>query len=475
MLTKAKKDKADKKAKQPMRIHSLVIIVCIILAAALMTWILPAGEYDRYENAQGKLVVDPTSYHHIEKNPATIGDVLLAVPKGLQEAAGLVFLVLIIGGSFSLINSTNAIRAFISKFLGSLRSDRGLLLIPLVMLPFFAMPAITGNGESMLAFLPVGILIARSMGLDAMSGICMVTIAGSTGFATGLFNAASTGTAQTLMGLPIFSGLWFRMVGAVLLFITGATITVLYARRVKKDPTKSVCYNVELANAQKEQENPVIEMTTRHKIIIVEFLCGLGVIIYAALNKWPFTTHFPAIFMTMALVIGFTAGYSANRIADEFVKGTQMILVGALVVGFARGISIILLDGHIIDTIVYGLASVFSHFPKPLAGVAMLIVQSIINCFIISASGQAAATIPIMEPLGEVLGITKQTVVMAFIYGDGFSNIMLPMNASIMGACAISGLSYGQYIKQAWKYYVAYMAVGAIMLIAAVAIKLGPF
>lgn len=455
--------------------HSLVMIVCIILVAAALTWILPAGEYTRVENEAGKIVVDPTTYHIIERTPATLADVLISIPTGLTEAAGLVFLVLIIGGCFGLIESTMATRACIGKFLSKLQGNKGVMLVPLVMLPFFLLTSITGNGESMLAFLPLGIMIARSMGFDAITGICMVTIAGSTGFATGLINSASTGTAQSMMGLPIFSGLWFRIIGAVFLFIAGAAITVVYAARVKKDPAQSYCYNVEQNISEEERNEGIVELTTRRKIIMVEFLIGLGTIIYAALNGWPFLTHFPAIFIAMAIVIGGTAGYSPNKIAAEFVKGAQVIIVGALVVGFARGISIILAQGHITDTIVYGLAQAFSGFPKALSGVAMLIVQSILNCFIISASGQAAATIPIMSPLGEVLGLTKQTVAMAFIYGDGFSNIILPMNASIMGACAISGCSFSQYIKQAWKYYAAYMVIGMVMVTVAVAINLGPF
>lgn len=177
----------------------------------------------------------------------------------------------------------------------------------------------------------------------------------------------------------------------------------------------------------------------------------------------------------MAMVIGLTAGFSPNKIAEEFVNGAKMVLVGALVTGFSKGISVILADAHIIDTIVYALSSLVAGLPKQIGAMAMLLVQSILNCFIISSSGQAAATVPIMSPLGDVLGLTQQTVVMAFLYGDGFSNILLPMNASIMGACAISGITYPQYLRRAWRHYVSYMLIGFIMLFVAATINLGPF
>lgn len=455
--------------------HSLIIIFLLICVAAVMTWVIPAGEYVRVEDpATGRMIVDPSSYHRIESSPANPFDVFTAIPRGLSEAGWIAWMVLIIGGSFHVIESTRATRALIGKFMNQLRGKHGVYLLPVLMLPFFMLPAITGNGESMLAFLPLGILIARSLGFDAMTGLCIVTIASSTGYCTGLFSAFSTGTAQSLCGLPTFSGLWFRVVGAVLLFAAAAFWTVKYARMVQKDPKKSYCYELE-QQVGSEGDAELVELTLRRKLCLLEFLFGICTIVYAALAGWDFKTRFPAIFIIMAMVIGLTAGFSPNKIAEEFVNGAKMVLVGALVTGFSKGISVILADAHIIDTIVYALSSLVAGLPKQIGAMAMLLVQSILNCFIISSSGQAAATVPIMSPLGDVLGLTQQTVVMAFLYGDGFSNILLPMNASIMGACAISGITYPQYLRRAWRHYVSYMLIGFIMLFVAATINLGPF
>lgn len=456
--------------------HSLIIIFVLICVAAVMTWVIPAGEYVRMEDpATGRMIVDPASYHQIPRNPANPFDVFTAIPRGLSEAGWIAWMVLIIGGSFHVIESTKATRALIGKFMNQLRGSHGVYLLPVLMLPFFLLPAVTGNGESMLAFLPLGILIARSLGFDAMTGLCIVTLASSTGYTTGLFSPFSTGTAQSLCGLPTFSGLWFRILGAVLLFAAASFWTIKYAMMVKKDPKKSYCYELEQQTEGAEGAGEVVELTSRRILCLVEFLAGICTIIYAALAGWNFQTRFPAIFIIMAMAIGLTAGFSPNRIANEFVDGAKMVLVGALVTGFSKGISVILADANIIDTIVYGLSSLVVGLPKQIGAMAMLFVQSILNCFIISSSGQAAATVPIMSPLGDVLGLTQQTVVMAFLYGDGFSNILLPMNASIMGACAISGITYPQYMRRAWRHYVSYMVIGLIMLFIAATINLGPF
>lgn len=460
--------------------HSLIIIFLIICVSIIMTWIVPAGKYEKVVDPKTQReVVDPTSYHRVEGNPASPFDAFRAIPKGMTGGAWIVFLVIIIGGSFTVINSTHATTAYIGKYLSKVQGDKSIYSLPLLTLPFFLLPAITGNGESMLAFLPMGIIIAKSLGFDTFTGVAIVTIASSTGFAAGLLSPASVGTAQAIIGLPVFSGLWFRIIGAVLLFMSQSFWIVKYAKDAKRDPKRySLSYEVDQSKEGSEKydlSDPMFQITPRKTLCLIEFLIGIAVIVYAALNKWDFKTDVPAIFILMAVVIGLTAGYKPNEIASKFVEGGKLVLVGGMVAGFGRGISIILTESNIIDTIVHALATVASSAPSFLAAPVMLIVQSLINCFIISASGQAAATIPIMSPLGDILHLSQQTVVMAFLYGDGFSNILLPMNASIMGACAISGVTYPKYIKYTYKLYLTNMVIGMILCFVADLINLGPF
>ena len=463
----------DTKTKKKMAFpHTLIIILIMIVFAAILTYLIQAGQYDRIEVA-GRKVVDPASYHTVPSNRATPFDIFVAIPAGMQAVASISNMVLIIGGSFAVIEATGATKAILAKVL-KMGGHLGAGLLPIVIIAFSMLPAFTGNAESMLAFVPLGILFARTLGFDAMVGLSITIAAGNAGFASGLFNTMTTGVAQTLLGIEMFSGLWFRAIGYGLLLCSVCFWTVWYAVRVKKNPAKSVCYDVEMA-AKAEQANVSeidSELTTRRILVLVEFACGIGFVIYGALNGWNFGTQIAAVFLIMAVICGLTGGFSGNRICEEFVIGAKRVLVGALVVGFAKAISLVMDQACISDTIVYAFSNLLSGMPKVVGALFMYIFQVIMNCFIISGSGQAAATIPIMGPLGDVLGLTPQTVVTAFIFGDGLTNLLLPMSAATMGAVAIAGISYGQYVRYIWRIIVTNLCLGGVMVVIATMIGL---
>lgn len=465
--------KEKKKMKFP---HTLVIIFLMIIFVSILTYIIPAGSYDRVEEA-GRQVVDPATFHYVEQNPASIFDIFKSIPEGMTSVAYIANFVMIISGAFAVIESTGATKAVLAKVLKGKGQKMGVAVLPLVIIAFSALPAATGNAESMLAFVPLGILFARSMGFDAMVGLAITIAAGNCGFASGLFNNATTGVAQTLLGIePLFTGAWFRAIGYVLLLCSVSFWTVWYAKRIKKNPSLSCCADVE-ARVQAEGSTVAITdiddtLDTRRILILIEFVVGIGFVIYGALHGWSLKSELPAVFLMMAVVIGFTAGYSANRIAEEFVSGAKKVLLGFLVVGFSKAIALIMTNAGITDTIIYAVSNVLGGMPKVIGAVCMYIFQVIMNCFIISGSGQAAATIPIMGPLGDVLGLTPQTVVTAFIFGDGLTNLLLPMSAATMGAIGIAETTYPQYVKFIWRIIVTNLCIGAAMVVAATVIGL---
>lgn len=452
--------------------HTLIIILIMIVFAAILTYIIPAGQYDRIEEA-GRKVVDPASYHLMAAHPATPFDIFAAIPSGMKAVASISNMVLIIGGSFAVIEATGATKAVLAKVL-KMGGHLGVALLPIVIIAFSMLPAFTGNAESMLAFVPLGILFARTLGFDAMVGVSITIAAGSAGFASGLFNTMTTGVAQTLLGIEMFSGLWYRAIGYALLLCSVCFWTVWYALRVQKNPARSCCYDVELAAKANESDVNEIdsELTTRRILVLLEFAAGIGFVIYGALHGWDFGTKIAAVFLIMAIVCGLTGGFGGNRICEEFVIGAKRVLVGALVVGFAKAISLVMDQALITDTIVHGFSSLLGGMPQVIGALFMYIFQVIMNCFIISGSGQAAATIPIMGPLGDVLGLTPQTVVTAFIFGDGITNLLLPMSAATMGAVAIAGISYGQYVKYIWRIIVTNLCIGGAMVMVATLIHL---
>lgn len=452
--------------------HTLIIILIMIVFAAILTYLVQAGQYDRIEVA-GRKVVDPSSYHTVPANRATPFDIFVAIPAGMQAVAGIANMVLIIGGSFAVIEATGATKAVLAKVL-KMGGHLGAALLPIVIVAFSLLPAFTGSAESMLAFVPLGILFARTLGFDAMVGLSITIAAGNAGFASGLFNTMTTGVAQTLLGIELFSGLWYRAIGYGLLLCSVSFWTVWYALKLRKNPARSCCYNVELAAKEEMTEASEIdsEMTPRRILVLIEFIAGIAFVIYGTLNGWDFGPKLGGVFLIMAVVCGLTGDFNGNQICNEFVEGAKKVLVGALVVGFAKAISLVMDQACISDTIVYAFSNLLSGMPKVVGALFMYIFQIIMNCFIISGSGQAAATIPIMGPLGDVLGLTPQTVVTAFIFGDGLTNLLLPMSAATMGAVAIAGISYGQYVRYIWRIIVTNLCLGGVMVVIATMIGL---
>lgn len=461
--------KQEKKREFP---HTLVIISAIILFAAILTYIIPSGAYERIQVGE-RLVVDPGSFAFTGRHPETLMGLFTSIPRGMQETAWIAFLVFIVGGTFSVIENTGAIQSFLGKIL-KFSKGKDWVILPFIVFGFSLIPTFIGTMEAYLAFIPIGILLARTMGFDALVGISIVLAAGNAGLASAITNPFTAATAQQLVGLPIYSAQHLRIAAFIGFNASVSFWTVRYALKIKKDPTKSIIYDLEQQAKQEEiKELPV--MSFRHVLILLTVVVGMGVVIYGALHGMDFKTEVPAIFLMMLIVAGVAAGYSVNKMASEFVNGAKKMVMGVMVVGFAKGISMVLSDGMIIDSVVYGLSSLLIGLPKVVGAIAMYLIQIVMNTFIISGAGQAAATIPIMSPLGDVLGITQQTVVSAFQYGDGITNLLLPMSPATMGAIAFASIPYPKYVKFIWKIILTNLIIGGAIVAFAAATNVGPF
>jgi uncharacterized ion transporter superfamily protein YfcC len=454
--------------------HTIVLIFFMVIFAVILTYVVPAGAFDRVvDEASGRIVVDSESFHYIEQSPVGFLDTFTSVPKGMIDASWIIFLILIIGGSFGVVTSTGAIQAFLGHSMSKLK-DKGILMIPFTMLLFSIMSGFMNVTTACLAFVPLGIILARSLKYDALVGIAMVTMGMSVGFTSGEFLAATTGTAQTIIGLPLFSGVGFRIVSHVVFYCVAVFFVMRYAKMVEGDPAKSYIYDIE-RDAQQTYSSETVKFDTRLKLVLLVVVLAFISLIYASIQGWSAKTEIPALFMIMAIVAGIVNGYGLNRIAEEFIIGAKRMLFGAIVVGFARAILIVLGSGNIIDTIIYGLSSVLMGLPKVVSSVLMYIMQIIINVFITSGSGQAATTIPIMSAVGDLLEITQQTVVLAFQFGDGLTNQILPTSAVLMGSLAFAGVPYPKWVKFVWKLMIVNMVLAGVLVSIAALINLGPF
>ena len=455
--------------------NTYVIIILMMIVAVLLTWIIPSGEFERVKDEVSKQsIIIPGTFKYIENNPISLFKIPVYIMKGLAKASDIVFLVIIVGGAFNIIIETGMFQSFAGR-LTKIFSNKEVLIIP-AFSTIFALACTTMGVNTFIGFAPIAVIIARSIGYDAIVGVSMVALGGAIGFSTGTFNPFTTGVAQSLAGLPIFSGLGYRFVCLVVFLIVTNIYIIWYAKKIKAHPESSVVYEMEQENKKIEvSEKQHDKIEGRHYLVLLIVIACFVLLVYGSQNwKWKLQEN-AAMFIWMGVLSGFAYGFGPSKIAEEFTKGAKKLVYGALMIGMANGISLILTDGKILDTTVQYLGGLLVTLPSYLQAAGMFLMQLLINGLITSGSGQAAATMPIMLPVADIIGITKQTTVLAFNFGDGLSNYILPTSSALMGFIAMVGISYSNWMKFMWKLFLIWIVVGAILVIVANSINYGPF
>ena len=455
--------------------NTYVIIILMMIVAVLLTWIIPSGEFERVKDEVSKQsIIIPGTFKYIENNPISLFKIPVYIMKGLAKASDIVFLVIIVGGAFNIIIETGMFQSFAGR-LTKVFSNKEVLIIP-AFSTIFALACTTMGVNTFIGFAPIAVIIARSIGYDAIVGVSMVALGGAIGFSTGTFNPFTTGVAQSLAGLPIFSGLGYRFVCLVVFLIVTNIYIIWYAKKIKANPEASVVYEMEQENKKIEvSEKQHDKIEGRHYLVLLIVIACFVLLVYGSQNwKWKLQEN-AAMFIWMGVLSGFAYGFGPSKIAEEFTKGAKKLVYGALMIGMANGISLILTDGKILDTTVQYLGGLLVTLPSYLQAAGMFLMQLLINGLITSGSGQAAATMPIMLPIADIIGITKQTTVLAFNFGDGLSNYILPTSSALMGFIAMVGISYSNWMKFMWKLFLIWIVVGAILVIVANSINYGPF
>lgn len=455
--------------------NTYVIIIMMMALAVLLTWIIPSGEFERVKDEVSKQsIIIPGTFKYIENNPISFLQIPLYIMKGLAKAADIVFLVIVVGGAFNIIIETGMFQSFAAK-LTKIFSNKEILIIP-AFSTIFALACTTMGVNTFIGFAPIAVIIARSIGYDAIVGVSMVALGGAIGFSTGTFNPFTTGVAQSLAGLPLFSGLGYRFICLIVFLIVTNIYIIWYARKVKANPEASVVYEMEIENKKLEvSEKQYDKIDAKHYLILLIVVACFVLLVYGSQNwKWRLQEN-AAIFLWMGILSGLAYGFGPSKIAEEFTKGAKKLVYGALMIGMANGISLILADGKILDTTVQYLGGLLVALPSHIQAAGMFLMQLLINGLITSGSGQAAATMPIMLPVADIIGMTKQTAVLAFNFGDGLSNYILPTSSALMGFIAMVGISYSNWMKFMWKLFLIWTAVGAILVIIANSINYGPF
>lgn len=455
--------------------HTYALLFFLIIFVAILTYFVPAGEFDRAVDPDtGRTFVVADSFHNIDNSPVSVFGMFKAIPKGMEKAGYIIFFVLMIGGSFGILQGTGAIDAGIGEIVKKTKGKEK-LIIPVTMIIFSLAGAILGSAEEMLPFYPIVISLALALGFDTITGTAMVLLGAGAGFAGAFLNPFTVGIAQGISGLPLFSGIGFRLICYAIILSITIIYVYRYASKVQKNPEISPTYEEDKAHHDNFNLDNLPEFTTRHKLVLSSFLVGLAFLAYGVVELGFYITELTATFLMIGIVAGIFGGLTINTIAEDFVNGSKELVYGALIIGLATSIMVVMEEGHIMDTIIYGLASVVQGLPPTLSAVGMFVVQSFINLIVPSGSGQAAVSMPIMAPMADVVGITRQSAVLAFQLGDGFSNVISPTSGYFMAALAIGGIKWDKWAKWMLPLFLIWSAVGAILVATSVIINFGPF
>ena len=427
--------------------HTFVILFFVIIAMALLSYVIPAGAYERvFNEVANRNVVDPNSFAYVEQSPVSFFTFLQAIPNGMVEVADIMVFIFVVGGAFNIITMTGAMENGIRKLAYKLQG-REKLIIPIMMFVFSLGGATFGMSEETIIFIPIGIALARALGYDAIVGMAMITFGAAVGFSAGFMNPFTVGVAQKIAELPMFSGMWLRIIVWAVMLVAVPLCILRYANKVKADPTYSYVYDLEQAEKGKAVEVSDVKLTTRDILVLLVVVGGLITIVFGVVKLGWYVMEIASVFFGMGILGGIVGGTSPNQMARDFIGGAKDIAMGALIVGIARGILVVMSEGQILDTIVYSLANLISGLPKVIAAEAMFVVQCIINFFIPSGSGQASTTMPIMTPLSDIIGVSRQTAVLAFHFGDGFTNAIIPTHGTLCASLGVAGIPFNKWFK----------------------------
>ena len=454
--------------------HTFVILLVIILFAVALTWIIPSGEYARVEDpVSGKKVVDASTFNYVENVHVNIQDIPMLIIKAFSANSDLIMLILLSGGAIHMLTASGALQALIATIVRKF-SNRVEVFIPLLML-VFALICTTQGVNTFIGFAPITVMLAMSLGLDSIVGVGIILLGGAIGFSTGTLNVSTTLIAQKIAELPNYSGIGYRWVCFVVYYIVTCLWLVRYAKKIQKNPELSPMYDLD---QNSEFKNTSLDefgtLDTRKILSILALVVALVAIVYGCINlDWDFAEQ-SAVFLVLAIAVGLIAGFDANKICAEFMNGTKKMLTAAFIIMFARAIGSVLSAGKITDTIVHSMAVVLTGLPAALLGVGMLVANTLINVVLTSGSGQAAAVMPIMIPLSDLLGVTRQTCILSFNFGDGFCNYILPTSTALMGILGAANVPYDRWMRFMWKMFAIWLGIGAVLVVIAQLIQYGP-
>jgi uncharacterized ion transporter superfamily protein YfcC len=437
--------------------HTYVLLLLLVAAAALLTHVIPAGSFERIEK-DGRHLVVPGSYAERPAHPAGVGDVFMAWPRGLAATASIVFYIFLIGGTFGVINATGAVDAAISAVVRA-GGGRGPWVLTVLLLAFSVGGGTIGMAEETLPFIPALVLLARRMGYDDVTGCAIALVGAGAGFSGAFLNPFTVGVGQGIAGVPLFSGMGYRLVVWTVITAIAMAYVLRYAKRVRRG----------------SGDGPVddathVAVTSRHIAVLAVLVFALAAVVFGSMRLGWGLDQLAALFVAVAALCGLVGGLGASAAAERFVDGAAGIAGGALVVGLARGVLVIFDGAGVTDTLLHAMAGAVAGLPSWGSVLGIYAVQVALSYVVPSGSGQAALALPILVPLADMVGVTRQTSVLAYQFGDGFSNILTPTQGYFMAALALARIPFATWARFILPLQLIWLAAGAALLLIAHAI-----
>lgn len=449
-----------------------VILFLVLLVAVAATYIVPAGSFER-ETIEGVERVIPNTYAQADKDPTGFMDIFLALQEGMVQSGGLIFLVLFAGGAFEVVERSGAIKGGILRAVDKTKGKE-FLLIALVSILFALGGAVGAVANSIIPFVAIGVIIARALKLDAIVAVAITFGATFAGFNVGFLNPYTVGIAQTVADVPLFSGMLLRVVAFVV--IVGVTIlyTWRYAKKIIDDPSKSLIGVLDDSDPNASAEDLIAPFTGRHKVILSFVGLCLAFFVFATIKFQWSIDHMAAFFIIIGIGSGIIAKMNYNEITITFLDGCKNIVYGALIIGVARAILIVMENAQILDTFVQALSVPLASLSPVFGALGMFVANGVMNFFIPSGSGQAIIAMPILSPLADMIGVTRQVAVQAYQFGDGFTNSIFPTSGPLMASLAVAGVAWVKWAKWMLPLLLIWTVIAVIMLTFAVMIGWGP-
>jgi len=442
--------------------HALTLLVTCIGVAAALSYVVPAGRFERREDpGTGRSVVVPGTYRRVAQSPVSAFEAVVAIPRGMADAAPVIFYVFLVGGAFSVVEKTGASTRLVQRLVERLHGRR-MLMIPIASLAFGLGGALIQMSEELIAFVPVLLLLTSSLGYSPLVAAAVSIGAAAVAAAFSPVNPFQVVIAQKVAELPAQSGFGFRMVFLALAMGIWIWGTMRWAgggaaeRGTPAPPAPGTGTRIDLRD---------------HLILAIVVATFALFILGAQRWGWDFD-QFSALFFLMGLAAGAVGRLGVSGTADGLVEGFRSLAFAALLIGFARAIYVVLNAGQIIDTIVYGIFLPIAGLPVALSAVGMMLLQALVHVPVPSTSGQAVLTLPVLVPLSDLLHLSRQVTVLAYQYGAGLCELLTPTNGALMAMLAATGVPYDQWLRFVLRVWLLLLALGAVAILAALSLRL---